>query len=744
MKAAFGYRGLHTVLAFLCLLMLVNVQLGLSRSFLPWRHPHRPSWFQRAFSVSRGGDQEEVLTLDEKVQKAMEKLGIEQPAATATGDGDCKDGVCPMQASADAEAETPEQETASAMANRIAKDMNVEVSLALAALGATSTTANNSRKYNEEIARSMIQQELDMINTVPEDSPEVQQLVKEGYDNTFLVRRALAFSGNNMDNARAILLAEEEEEQEGEEKQPQSAAAAKPEPVVKSMAVDFDPSIISATVKSPTPPAPAPTMGPDGAPPPAKKDDVVFEATTAEIQKLVIESPVPVLLDIHAEWCGPCKVLGPVLEEMAVKAGGIFRLVKVNSDNERPVSTALEVTALPSIFAVRDGKIVHMFQGMPRSEGFMKNFMMGLLMPGATFDPPVTAEEAKKYEELSSKLAKTAGTASFSFAQREALQDRISMRLDDLVKAQNGDLVDTEESVQILRSLLSNIIRNPFEHRFRNVNLANKVLAAKVAKYPPCIAILKSLGFAQEDASTLIIGKGKRVVNVAPLTVARDYLDKWIDKTRYDVAKAARKRKDERALKELEESGALDEAEEEAEEEEEEVDPNKCDLKVRIAGKNKVHDVSLDADDPLSKIIASVPQLANQQEEITITCVAKRLVVKSTDSAAMEKSLRDYKLLPTSSVVVKVGSTEKSSSAKSSMKERAAAKRQRKTGSHTMQSIGVYAKDDNLKGELVDGGGGSLWEQDVTDDEEEPAEAEAEGEPTEEDGEDKEETEEES
>lgn len=113
------------------------------------------------------------MTLDEKVQKAMEKLGIEQPAATATGDGDCKDGVCPMQASADAEAETPEQETASAMANRIAKDMNVEVSLALAALGATSTTANNSRKYNEEIARSMIQQELDMINTVPEDSPEV-------------------------------------------------------------------------------------------------------------------------------------------------------------------------------------------------------------------------------------------------------------------------------------------------------------------------------------------------------------------------------------------------------------------------------------------------------------------------------------------------------------------------------------------------------------------------------------------
>ena len=47
---------------------------------------------------------------------------------------------------------------------------------------------------------------------------------------------------------------------------------------------------------------------------------------------------------------------------MAVKAGGVFRLVKVNSDNERPVSAALEVTALPTVFGVRDGKIQHMFQ----------------------------------------------------------------------------------------------------------------------------------------------------------------------------------------------------------------------------------------------------------------------------------------------------------------------------------------------------------------------------------------------
>jgi thioredoxin-like negative regulator of GroEL len=116
-------------------------------------------------------------------------------------------------------------------------------------------------------------------------------------------------------------------------------------------------------------------------PTPALKEDVVFEATTAHLQELVFESPVPVLLDIYADWCGPCKVLGPALEEMAVRAGGAFRLVKINSDNERPVSSgALEVTALPTVFGLRNGKIVNMFEGMTRDEKMMQNFMMGPLV----------------------------------------------------------------------------------------------------------------------------------------------------------------------------------------------------------------------------------------------------------------------------------------------------------------------------------------------------------------------------
>ena len=288
----------------------------------------------------RGGD-EETLTLDEKVRKAMSKLGLGPPkakeptppptttttttTASSAKDEECKDGVCPMPddtattpASNEATSTSPSQKqldmNVEQLADKIANDMNVHPSLAMAALGATSkfeTTDPTSRKYNEALARNMIQQELDMMENISEDSKEVQQLVTEGYD-TFLARGALAFSENNIEDARAILLAdkldEEEEAREARHLQHQQSLAAsdstekqaEQQPkIMKTVNVDanFDPAAIGTT---------APTVSPDNKesemPKAARKEDVVFEATTAQIQELVIDSPVPVLLDIYADW----------------------------------------------------------------------------------------------------------------------------------------------------------------------------------------------------------------------------------------------------------------------------------------------------------------------------------------------------------------------------------------------------------------------------------------------------------
>ena len=134
-----------------------------------------------------------------------------------------------------------------------------------------------------------------------------------------------------------------------------------------------------------------------------------------------------------------------------------------------------------------------------------------------------------------------------------------------------------------------------------------------------------------------------------------------------------------------------------------------------------MHEVSLHADRALSAILELIPggNLSTDENELQITCVAKRLTVSSTDEAAMQKSLRDHGLLPAATLVVKIktpAAANDGSGASSLLSQRAAAKKKKK-GSHTMQSVGIYGRDDNLKGELIDGGGGTLYEHDVTDDE---------------------------
>eukprot|EP01083_Nonionella_stella_P087104 242182_1 len=202
--------------------------------------------------------------------------------------------------------------------------------------------------------------------------------------------------------------------------------------------------------------------------------------------------------------------------------------------------------------------------------------------------------------------------------------------------------------------------------------------------------------------------------------VARDTIDKWIDMNRRAIATALRKKQDEVArLKLLDEAEEVD-SDDEGSDDEPEVDPNECNLKLRIEGKKKIHDVKLSADDTLEDLINNLPVAVPEDEEITIICMARRLNVKSSNEEAMGKTLRESKLMPTASIVIKIGSGATQAGGSNSMKERAAA-RKSKTKTHTMQSIGIYAKDDNAKGELIDGGGGVWYEQDVTDDEEEGA-----------------------
>lgn len=95
----------------------------------------------------------------------------------------------------------------------------------------------------------------------------------------------------------------------------------------------------------------------------------------------VIKCPVPVVLDVWADWCGPCKQLTPKLEGIARSAKGAIRLAKVNADQCRALTAQLQVKSLPTVFGIVGGKAVASFEGSV-SDAELRSFFEQLLEAG--------------------------------------------------------------------------------------------------------------------------------------------------------------------------------------------------------------------------------------------------------------------------------------------------------------------------------------------------------------------------
>ena len=83
-----------------------------------------------------------------------------------------------------------------------------------------------------------------------------------------------------------------------------------------------------------------------------------YKFTSANFESEVLNSDIPVLVDFYADWCGPCKMMGPVVEKLAQEYEGKAKVGKVNVDEEQELGEKFNVMSIPFIALIKDGKMV--------------------------------------------------------------------------------------------------------------------------------------------------------------------------------------------------------------------------------------------------------------------------------------------------------------------------------------------------------------------------------------------------
>jgi len=96
----------------------------------------------------------------------------------------------------------------------------------------------------------------------------------------------------------------------------------------------------------------------------------IIEFTDANFEQEVLESDQPVLVDFWAEWCMPCKMLGPTIEELGDDFAGRVKVGKLDTDANRDTAIKYQIDAIPSVLLFKDGQVVQKIVGVKTKQEF--------------------------------------------------------------------------------------------------------------------------------------------------------------------------------------------------------------------------------------------------------------------------------------------------------------------------------------------------------------------------------------
>lgn len=95
----------------------------------------------------------------------------------------------------------------------------------------------------------------------------------------------------------------------------------------------------------------------------------VINLDETDFESEVLKSPIPVLVDFWAPWCGPCKQIAPILDEIATEKGDSLKVVKINVDENQQLANELRIQGIPAMFLIKNGKpIAHQTGALPKEQ----------------------------------------------------------------------------------------------------------------------------------------------------------------------------------------------------------------------------------------------------------------------------------------------------------------------------------------------------------------------------------------